>query len=323
MREARAETASRAGYVTSSPQGESKLGERGMLEYRVGTLYNQNKIHWNQHIEYSYRANTHELRMFLSRLSEQEIEKIRSGPCKFVFVKEEDVLFFCSDFGLKSLSHSQRRFHGHRTRHPSDWSDSPYSIHMIPKDERTEPPKLAPGEQALLHIVLVSAEDGIIRAFRKIRLKHDFSVALHKAIRAQARKPFNQASYDKQLEQNYQNYPTTFELLRRATKGCFIGSDFTSEHDDYSLVMEYMQKTLPTFTPSREDIPFCMMYPDSDGYCLEGTGNIEDRSGGGSYEIELCVMIYKMYKDVFITRLERQPEPEQELEQTPKSELEL
>jgi hypothetical protein len=62
---------------------------------------------------------------------------------------------------------------------------------------------------------------------------------------------------------------------------------FTSEHDDYFLVMEYMQKTLPTFTPSREDIPFCMMYPDSDGYYLEGTGNIEIRSGGGSYEVEL------------------------------------
>jgi hypothetical protein len=136
---------------------------------------------------------------------------------------------------------------------------------------------------------------------------------LHKAIRAQAQKPFNQARYDRQLEQIYQRYPTTQELLKRAISRCLIGSSFTSEHDDYSIVMEYMQNTLPTFTPSREDIPFCMYNYDG-YYLLEGTGNIEDRSGGGSYEVQLCVMIHKKYKDVFIERLERQEELEQELE---------
>jgi hypothetical protein len=287
-----------------------------MFEYRVGTLYNQNKTHWNQHIEYSYRANTHELRMLLAGLSKQEIETIRSGPCRFALVEEEDVLFLCSDFGLNPYSiHFQRRYHRHRTKQPSHWSDSPYSIHMVPKDERTEPPKLAPGEQALLHIVLVSTEDGIIRTLRIISLKYDFSVALHKAIRVQAQEPFNQARYDRQLDQNYQRYPTTQELLKQATAHCLIGSSFTSEHDDYSLVMEYMQNTLPTFTPSREDIPFCMYSIPPEGYyLLEGTGNIDDRSGGGTYEVELCVMIHKMYKDVFIARLERQQELDQEIE---------
>jgi hypothetical protein len=138
-----------------------------MFEYRVGTLYNQNKTHWNQCIEYSYHANIHELRMFLTGLSKQEIETIRSGPCYFVLVEEEDVLFLCSEFGLSPYT-IQRRYHRHRTRKPSRWSESPYSIHMVPKDERTEPPKLAPGEQALLHIVLVSTEDGIIRTLRII-----------------------------------------------------------------------------------------------------------------------------------------------------------
>jgi hypothetical protein len=42
-----------------------------MFEYRVGTLYNQNKTHWNQFIEYSYHANIHELRMFLTGLGKQ------------------------------------------------------------------------------------------------------------------------------------------------------------------------------------------------------------------------------------------------------------
>ena len=86
---------------------------------------------------------------------------------------------------------------------------------------------------------------------------------------------------------------------------------FIREHDDYSLVMDYMQKTLPTFTPASEDVPFyitrTMKDDDSipDGYVLVGTGNIGDRSGGGRYEVELCVVTHKTYKDVFIARIHR------------------
>lgn len=176
-----------------------------MYKYKVGTLYNANRTRWPQGIEYNYRANTHELRMFLASLKPQEVERIRSGPYKFALVEEGDVIFLCSDFGS-----------------PFPWSDSPYSIHMVPKDERTIPQELQPGERALLYIVLVSAETGIIRALRIISLGHFFSVALHEAIREQAERPFNQACYDRQLAEVYRKYATTQALLKRATISCII-----------------------------------------------------------------------------------------------------
>lgn len=88
---------------------------------------------------------------------------------------------------------------------------------------------------------------------------------------------------------------------------------FTNEHDDYSLVMDYMKKTLPTFTPTSEDVPFYIIQTvkgdDSipDGYDLMGTGNIEERTpdGDGRYEVELCVVTHKTYRNVFIAQVHR------------------
>ena len=182
-----------------------------MQEYRVGTLYNKNRKQWPQAIEYNYRgvaarnAGAHELRMFLGQLKKSEVEQIRSGSCRFSLVVEGDIIFLCSDFGT-----------------PSPWSDSPYTIHMVSEHERVIPPELAPGEMALLTIILVHAETGIIAALRQISLGHDFSVTLHNAIRGQAERPFNQARYDRQLAEVYRKYPTTQALLLRAQATCII-----------------------------------------------------------------------------------------------------
>ena len=87
---------------------------------------------------------------------------------------------------------------------------------------------------------------------------------------------------------------------------------FTNEHDDYSLVMDYLQKTLPTFTPTSEDVPFYITKISKDddtildGYVIAGTGNIEDNAHlGGRYEVELCVVIHKTFRSVFIAQIHR------------------
>ena len=87
---------------------------------------------------------------------------------------------------------------------------------------------------------------------------------------------------------------------------------FTNEHDDYSLVMDYMQKTLPTFIPDSEDGPFYItrtVKDDNsipDGYTLVGTGTIEARTQrGGRYEVEMCVVTHKTYRTVFIAQVHR------------------
>jgi hypothetical protein len=87
---------------------------------------------------------------------------------------------------------------------------------------------------------------------------------------------------------------------------------FTRDHDDHSLVIEYMQKTLPTCIPDFEDAPFhitrTVKDDDSiaDGYTLVGTGSIEDRTQrGGRYEVEMCVVTHKTFRTVFIAQIHR------------------
>ena len=176
---------------------------------RVGELYNPNRTVWPQAVEYNYRANTHELRLFLARLKNSDVREIRDGPAEFALVLFGDIIFFCSHFGAAL-----------------PWSDSPYSIHMVKAmypDEYTLPPEqLAHHEGAALNITLIACETGIVQAVRLVGLGHTFSLALHQAIRAQPSRPFNQADYDRQLVQAYALYPTTEALLEQAAITCLI-----------------------------------------------------------------------------------------------------
>jgi hypothetical protein len=179
-----------------------------MYRYEVGKLYHPERTRWEERGEYSYRANSHELRMFFSRLTPQDVRAIRNGKCTFAVAPIEDIVFFCYEFGRAC-----------------PWSDAPYTIHAVKPEERTLPPELSASSRAPLSIILVAAETGIIQALRQISLGHDFSMALHTAIREQAMRPFKPASYDRQLEQAYKQYPTTSDLLKRSVATCVVGDN--------------------------------------------------------------------------------------------------
>jgi hypothetical protein len=178
-----------------------------MYRYEVGKLYHPDKRQWQERGEYNYRSNAHELRLFFSGLTHSDIRRIRNGSCTFSFAVTGDIIWFFYEFGKAC-----------------PWSDNSYSIHLVPSDERTIPPELAENEQAILTIILVSSEDGIIKALRQIKLGHDFSVALHTAIREQASQSFNQIKYDAQIAEVYRKYPTTKILLQRAQATCIVKS---------------------------------------------------------------------------------------------------
>jgi hypothetical protein len=179
-----------------------------MQRYEVGKIYHPGKTRWDEGTDFNYRSNVLELRMFFSRLTHSDIRVIRNGSCTFAFTMIGDILFFLFDFGKAC-----------------PWSDNNYSIHLVPENERTIPPDLAPGERALITIILVSAEDGIIRALRQISLGHDFSKALYEAIRQQSQRPFSPAQHDSALADAYRRYPTTQALLRQARATCIVESN--------------------------------------------------------------------------------------------------
>lgn len=176
-----------------------------MPEYRVGTVYHEGKYRWEEGTDFNYRSGVLELRMFFDKLTKEDIRAIRDGQCYFAFTVLEDIIFFMSDFG------------------PScPLSDNSYHIGMVDEEERTIPPTLKIDEMVPITIILVSAEDGIIRALRRVWLGHDFSEKLYTAIREQYNKPFNRGKHYGDIGRIYKKYPSPRDLLNIAVATCIV-----------------------------------------------------------------------------------------------------
>lgn len=184
-----------------------------MHEYAVGKLYIPGRTSWPEGGEYNYRGSQHELRLFFRRPSAAEVDAVRQGPAEFGLVAEPwvpgcEVLVLLYRFGGDA-----------------GWSDAPYSWHLVPPDQRTRPEPEATAEtRALLHVLLVDADTGLVQALRVLTLSPDFTRLLHAAIRAQALRPWRVTRYDARLAALYQRYPTSEALLERADARCVGGA---------------------------------------------------------------------------------------------------
>ena len=183
--------------------GARKLIEQGyaMHVYEVGKPYIAGRKSWPEFGEYNFRGGEHELRLFFDDLSESELAVVARGRAEFALFVEGELIIFLYRFG-----------HG-------EWSDGPFSLHMVPASERVLPQLLTGEQRALLQVVLVSANDGIVRALRAVTLSPGFSQALHAAIAAQAELPFEQAAYDAHLARVYKLNSST-GLAGRAVARC-------------------------------------------------------------------------------------------------------
>jgi hypothetical protein len=78
------------------------------------------------------------------------------------------------------------------------WSGGPYSWHRLREEEREVPPELGAGERTQLTVVLVEGRDGVVKAVRPLTLSAEFSQALHRALREQAQRPYDEEEYQRQ-----------------------------------------------------------------------------------------------------------------------------
>lgn len=173
-------------------------------EYRVGTLYHPGRTSWEERGVYQHRSGAHELVLFFERPTPAEVRAVREGEAAFAVLAELPVLIFCYRFG---------------TALP--WSDAPFSIHLLPKGTQTAPFLFSSAEErALLNIVLVGAEDGIIRALRAVTFSPAFSRFLHQSIREQWDWRWDEGVFDRKLTELYRRYPTAHALADAATACC-------------------------------------------------------------------------------------------------------
>ena len=172
-----------------------------MSIYEVGKPYSPTKKHWPEGVDYNFRAGRHELRLFMRTPNRQELTDTETGEARFALTVEKDIIYFCYRFGL------------------GDWGDCGFSIHLVPKDERILPePPATEYERALLSVLLIDAETGIVKVIRAVSLSPQFTRKLHQAIRDQASRPFP-ADYDRQGEEVYRRY-TSAQLVERAIIRC-------------------------------------------------------------------------------------------------------
>ena len=72
----------------------------------------------------------------------------------------------------------------------------------------------------------------------------------------------------------------------------FLEDEFTSEHEDYQLVIRYLNKTLPTLsgTAPGAQARLYMTEKDETGYTILGYGTIAASDGvSGVYELKLAL----------------------------------
>lgn len=183
---------------------------------QVGELYHPGVQSWPEISRYNYRNGEHDLVLFLNKPSEKEIHAARTGGGEFALLATDGVIMLCHRFG-----------------DGLPWSDSPFTQWFVPPAERRLPTVLVGRQRALLFVSLVDASTGILLTLRVVSLSPEFTVALHDAIRRQARTAFRgREDHEKRVARIFRRYPTTEALVAAATVRCTGGADDPEPPED-------------------------------------------------------------------------------------------
>jgi hypothetical protein len=98
-----------------------------------------------------------------------------------------------------------------------DWSDAPYSWHLVPPEQRGLPqPPATPETRTLLQIILVDAGKNVVRAIRAVTLSPEFSRILADTITKLTREPWIEKTYSVDVADAYVCCPTTGDMVAAA-----------------------------------------------------------------------------------------------------------
>jgi hypothetical protein len=184
--------------------------------YAVGKPYHPDVQSWPETSQYRFSSGMHDLVLFLEDPTEREVQAARTGEAEFAMLFQDGVIMLCHRFG-----------------DGLPWSDSAFSIWLVPSAERVLPPVLVGQQRALMVVLLVDASTGILLTFRVVSLSPEFTTHLHEAIRRQARMSFKgKADNDKRVARIRRLYPTTEALVADTTMRCKGGADDPPVSDD-------------------------------------------------------------------------------------------
>jgi hypothetical protein len=178
-----------------------------MHRLEVGKPYDPQRRSWPEGADYNYRAGGHEIRIFLRAAARAEVEAVRSGPVEFGFFADPMGLFLIARFTRMSF-------------------DCSYQWHRVAVEDRTLPPaweEISPALRALIHILLVDAETGVVLALRDVSFSPEFTRALHRAIADQTVGPYDRAAHQRWADGMTAQH-TTDQLWGKCTMRCQGGA---------------------------------------------------------------------------------------------------
>lgn len=181
-----------------------------MHVYQVGKPYISTRSDWPDGVDYNYRSGDHELRIFLRDPSHTEIAAVKTGKARFALAAalNGDVIFLCYKFGNQP------------------WSDATFNYHLVHEDERTVPPVRTPRDRAVLNVILVDGETGLIAGLRVVSFSPEFTWCLEEAIRIQAARPFpGYDAYDGGIARIYNAYNSKAIAEKMAYVSCIGGQN--------------------------------------------------------------------------------------------------
>jgi hypothetical protein len=155
---------------------------------QVGEVYSPDHARYDEGARYTYTGGAHELVLFWSGPTPAEVDGFRMQPM---------------EFGL--FTHGPAAFLLYKIKDVCEWSDVAFNLHMVPEAQR-ELPNEEPGDRARFRMVLVDAEDGVIRAKRIVSLDKVMTQAVRHVMTEQLSAPFNRVIYEAAVQEVYGRY---------------------------------------------------------------------------------------------------------------------
>ena len=161
----------------------------------VGEVYSPEHARYDEGARYAYTGGAHELILFWNSPTQAEVEGFRMQPM-------EVALF----------THGPATFLLYKIKDVCEWSDVAFNVHLVPEAQRELPNEIA-GDRARFKMILVDADDGVIRAKRIVSLDKVMTQAMKHTMHEQFAGAFNRFIYDAAVQEVYGRYADSDALV--------------------------------------------------------------------------------------------------------------
>jgi hypothetical protein len=161
----------------------------------VGEVYSPEHARYEEGARYAYTGGAHELILFWNSPTQAEVEGFRMQPM-------EVALF----------THGPAAFLLYKIKDVCEWSDVAFNVHLVPEAQRELPNEIA-GDRARFKMILVDADDGVIRAKRIVSLDKVMTQAMKHTMHEQFAGAFNRFIYDAAVQEVYGRYADSDALV--------------------------------------------------------------------------------------------------------------